>query len=465
MDSPGQWKNSALLPLLLGCLLGYFECVHGAPTVPQLTDRRITLSVRDNAVQEVYEILSREGRVNILLGKGVEGTVSVNLFNVTLEEAIRAVAYASGYVVENRDRTYMILSREDAGKDLVDGNTVIRTVKVQYTDPEIASQLLTKHLSRYGKITTIAQRRLLVIEDLPDFIERAGRVLAEIDVPPQQLLIEAKILEIVLTSDDAFGIDWSRAFRALDGVGDFGTRGLNPGGAGFFFRLLTPDLQVFLTALSEAGRVRTLSTPKLLVLENQEAEVVIGDRLGFKVTTTINQVTTESIEFIESGVILRVKAAVDRAGGVILWIHPEVSTGSVTDGIPSVKTTEVTTQLLATSGQAIFIGGLIKDQLAEKRAGVPLLKEVPLLGPVFSRKQQAAISTETVVIITPRIVGEQQTHLVEGSAARIHTFEQLMGAQNEKTAAALSSRAFHRGKPSPRSAAPDDEHRVLRELY
>ena len=66
------------------------------------------------------------------------------------------------------------------------------------------------------------------------------------------------------------------------------------------------DLTVMLSALERDGRIRTLSTPKLLALENQEAEVLVGDRRGYAVTTTINQVTTESIEFLESGVILRV---------------------------------------------------------------------------------------------------------------------------------------------------------------
>lgn len=462
-----KFSNRISLFALLCCLLVRPQCVWAeTATTPQFANGRITLSVRDTSLQEVYEMLSRQGRVNILLGKDVGGTVSVNLYDVSLEDAIEAVAYASGHVVESRDDAYLVLSREDAGKELVGGSTVIRTLKVQYTDPEVASTLLTKHLSRYGKITTIAERRLLVLEDLPDFIERAAGVLAQIDVRPEQLLIEAKILEVALTSDDAFGIDWSRAFGIAGGDGTLGTRGLNPGGPGFFFRLLTPDLQILLNALSEEGRVRTLSTPKLLVLENEEAEVVIGDRLGFRVTTTINQVTTESVEFIESGVILKVKAAVDRAGGVILWIHPEISTGSVTDGIPSVKTTEVTTQLLASSGQAIFIGGLIKRQLAEKRTGVPLLKEVPLLGTVFSGTQETTINTETVVIITPRIVGGQLAATAQESVSKISAFEHLMRERNASTREVLSARTPSRANRSlSHGSQALDHHQTLRELF
>jgi type II secretory pathway component GspD/PulD (secretin) len=150
-----------------------------------------------------------------------------------------------------------------------------------------------------------------------------------------------------------------------------------------------------------------LSTPKLLALENQEASVIVGDRRGYAVTTTINQVTSESIEFLESGVILRVTPHVDSEGRVMMDIHPEVSTGVVdANGIPSQTTTEVTTRLLVGSGQTVFIGGLIKQTRTESRKGVPLLGRIPGIGLLFSSREVTSTNTETVVIITPRVIGE-----------------------------------------------------------
>ena len=321
-------------------------------------------------------------------------------------------------MVENRSGTYFVLVREEAGKDAPDINTRIRSFKVQYTDPELVAALLEKHLSRFGKITTLTGRKLIVAEDLPDFLDRLGGMLAEIDVQPRQILIEAKILEIALDADQTYGIDWTIPFRLEGGAGSFGQQALAPLNlAGLFIEAVTPEFEAFLNALHSNGRVRTLSAPKLLVLENQEAEVVVGDRIGYKVTTTINQVTTESIEFLESGVILKVKAAVDRSGRVLLDVHPEVSTGSVSAGIPSLTTTEVTTQLLADDGQKIFIGGLIKNSDSESRAGVPILRDIPLLGGLFSRTEQRSAATETIVLITPHVLSNER-RLVSGSNAR-----------------------------------------------
>jgi len=240
-----------------------------------------------------------------------------------------------------------------------------------------------------------------VVSDQPEFQQRIAGVLKEIDVQPRQILIEAEILEISLNDDEVYGIDWSGKARK----GKAGTDGLsNLGSTGFFLEYLTDDLDVFLQALSESGRVRTLSTPKLLVLEDQDAEVIIGDRIGYKVTTTIDSVTSESVEFIESGVILRVNAGVDNDERIMLDVHPEVSSGTVNNGIPSVSTTEVTTQLIADDGQPVFIGGLIKNTKAERESGVPGLRSIPVVGGLFSRTEDRFAKTETVVIIRPYLV-------------------------------------------------------------
>ena len=364
----------------------------------------IDLSFNAAPIIDVYRMLSMQNNINIVLSDDVSGNVSMNLYGVTIEHAIHAIADASGYIAEKRGGTYFIVERDQSGKDAVIANTTIRSYKIQYADINTIDELVKSYLSRYGKSTMLATQRLIIIEDLPDFQDRIETIVKLVDQQPKQILIEAKILEIALRHDENFGIDWT----GIRGDGTFGTQGFTSTTAsGFFLDAMTPDINLFLNALTEAGRVRTLSTPRLLVLENQEAEVVIGDRIGFKVTSTINQVTTESIEFLESGVILKVKAAVDRHNRIMLEIHPEVSTATVTEGIPSLTTTEVTTQLLAADGQNILIGGLIKSSITENESGVPVLKDIPAFGKLFKQNQEIGLSTETVVLIRPRIVGSE----------------------------------------------------------
>lgn len=401
-----------LWALLCGCLgqVPAATTAAGEATVRPLAPG-LSLSVQHAEIAELFETLSRQGQTNILLGSGVQGQVSVSLYDVSLDQAVRAIAEAAGFAVELQGDTYFIVSRDDAGKDMAGGMTIIRSFKVQYTATEDVAKILGNHLSRYGKVTSLPEQSLIVVEDRPDFVARIEKLLGEIDRQPVQILIEAQILEVTLDRTQTYGLDWNRLFSHDKGQGGFGVQGLStPGIPGLFMTLVSSNVEAALSALDEDGRVRTLSMPKLLALEHQEAEVVIGDRIGYRVTTTINQVTTESVDFIESGVILKVTPFVDRSGRIMMEIHPEVSTGSVSNGIPSVSTTEVTTQLLADDGQPVFIGGLMRNKKSNRAQGVPILREVPLIGRLFKNSEALTLNTETVVLITPRIMqgGEQR---------------------------------------------------------
>lgn len=379
---------------------------------PERINDRITLNFRESSIQEVFDVLSRKDKVNIILGKGVTGSVSVNLYDVTVDEAIYRVAEAAGYAVELRNGDYVVLDYKEAGLEHPDGLMELRTFKVQYSDPKQVADILMKYVSRYGQVTPLIDRRMIAIEDKPAFIERLGKLLQELDAQPKQILIEAKVLEVTLDDGEIYGVDWSKVFGSSSGTGgSFGTSGLalgdvtgGPKQAGFFFSLANKNLELFLEAQATKNRVRTLSTPKLLAMENQEARVSIGDSTGFRVTTTINQVTTESIEFLESGVILRVTPTVDQQGRILLKVHPEVSSASLNAGIPSKKSTEVTTELLSEDGQAVFIGGLIKKTSSKNKTGVPVLGSIPGVGRLFSSTTESVNNTETIIIITPRII-------------------------------------------------------------
>ena len=379
---------------------------------PEQIGELITLNFRESSLQEVFDILSRKDKVNIILGKGVSGNVSVNLYNISVNEAIYRVAESADYAVEYRNGYYVILDRKDTGLDHFGGLTQLRTFKVQYSDPQQVADILSKYLSRYGKVTPLLARKMIVIEDTPEFVERASKLLLELDAQPKQILIEAKVLEVTLNDGELYGVDWSKVFGSTSNTTTtFGTNGLASGDAvngprqpGFFFGLANKNLELFLEAQATRNRVRTLSTPKLLAMENQESRVSIGDSTGFKVTTTINQVTTESIQFLESGVILRVTPSVDQLGRVLLKVHPEVSSASLNAGIPSKKSTEVTTELISEDGQAIFIGGLIKKVSRKDKTGVPILGDIPGIGRLFSSTTESVNNTETVIIITPKII-------------------------------------------------------------
>ena len=363
---------------------------------------------RDTPIAELFEMISRHERVNIMLGKGVTGNVAVSLYDMTPRQAIHAIAEAGGYQVLTRENGYVIVDpAQAAASDAVRaGQLEVRTMKVLYSEPQLVADILAKHVGRGGKVSVLPARRMLVVEDTADGIKRIAALLRELDTQPQQIMIEAKILEIALDDNENFGIEWNKVFSGDgDTASRIGTIGLVPRSTpGLVFNLVNKNVDLYLNALSNKGRVRTLATPKLLTLENQEATTNIGDKLGYRVTTTLNNVTTETIEFLETGVILRVTPSVDSDGRIAMRVRPEVSSGSFLGGIPSKKTTEVNTQLVAENGQSILIGGLIKASAGKRRTGIPLLGDVPGIGKLFSNSEETGSSTELIVVITPRIV-------------------------------------------------------------
>ena len=399
---------------ILSAILLFLTITQGSYAIGQ-KNNLISLSVKQSEIGELYEMLSRENRVNILLASGVEGEVSVNLYDISVKDAIYAIASAAGLAVERIKNGYLIIQRGEVGKTVAGGMTELRTYKIQYSDPQKVLDILETHLSQYGKIDLLEDRKLIVIDDLPEFLDRIEGLLEELDRARGQILIEAKIFTINLSSTERFGIDWSKTFSAGGGEGNFGVEtlgsqltdlaiGAAAGPPGLFFNYVSDNIEIQLNLLSRMGRLRALATPSLLALEHQEAEVLIGERTGYLVTTTINQVTTETVEFLESGVILRVTPYIDRLGRIMMDIHPEVSNTTLNDGIPSLSTTEVNTQLLVEDGQTIFIGGLIRNDITSAHQGVPFLEDIPFLGYLFVTDDDFVRSTETIVMIKPQII-------------------------------------------------------------
>ncbi|MCP4388853.1 MAG: hypothetical protein GY802_11195 [Gammaproteobacteria bacterium] len=396
---------------------------------------KISLSIQELDIREVMQMLSREQRLNIFVADGVSGEVSVNLYDMETSEAVRLIAESAGFVVEQRDNSYFVIERDDAGKLRQSDRMEVRSFKVQYASTSEIESILQQYVSEFGSIKALQDNNLLVIEDLPPFLDRLEALLEEIDREPRQIMIEAKILEISLTDNQSYGLDWAKLFSSTDGSGALGVQGLaNVASAGLFAQYTNSDVDLVLNALKERGRLRTISTPKLLAMEGLEAETVVGTEIGYRVTTTINQVSTESIEFLESGIILKVTPSVDRSGRIMLDIFPEVSSASVSDdGIPSKATTQVSTRMLVPNGKTVFLGGLIRHQVNNSREGVPGLGDLPIIGGLFSNRSKSITSTEIVVLITPRIVNYAMDEPSADAIQRVDIIKQIIDAELGKS--------------------------------
>ena len=245
--------------------------------------------------------------------------------------------------------------------------------------------------------------------------------LKRLDITPLQVLIEVTIAEVTLTDELRYGLQWF--FTSGDSAVTFSTisnglEGLAFPGFSYFFS--GSDARVVLNALTEITDVRVISSPQLMVLDNQTARLQIGDQVPIATQSVVaigdpDAPIVNSIQFRDTGVILEVTPRVNASGLVVLDVFQEVSDviATTTSDIdsPTIQQRSIETTVAVQSGDTIALGGLIKDREEESVSGVPLLSSIPILGNLFKTTSTRVIRTELLVLITPRVVRDRREAL------------------------------------------------------
>ncbi|MEM9440428.1 MAG: type II secretion system secretin GspD [Pseudomonadota bacterium] len=282
-----------------------------------------------------------------------------------------------------------------------------------------ARQALTEGRSDSdAKIVADETNNALLVRATPQEYKKIEGALRALDKQPLQVLLEATIAEVSLTNELSYGVQW------FFGSGDSGvtlsefTDGsvgqLFPGFSGLLSR---GDVRIVLNALDSVSEVNVVSSPQLLVLDNQTAQLQVGDEVPI-VTQQAEGIETSdarivnTVEQRQTGVILSVTPRVNANGRVILDIEQEVSdvVQTTTSGIdsPTIAQRRISTSVVVSSDQTVVLGGLIEDDVDEINTGVPLLKDIPFIGALFSATTKVTDRKELLVMITPKVLKNPQ---------------------------------------------------------
>ena len=252
---------------------------------------------------------------------------------------------------------------------------------------------------------------LLILASRQDY-QRVLGVIQNLDIIPNQVMIEATIAEVTLTDDLKFGLRWhldgKKSGYSFTGGSSFGS--VFPG---FSYALAAASAQVTLNALSTITKVNVISSPSLTVLDKQTATLQIGDQVPVVTQSAVGVVAVNapivnSVSYRDTGVILSITPRIHESGRVFLKIEQEVSsvgaTTSSTINSPTIKQRRIKTTVQIKDGEALALGGLIQDQVNDTRNQIPLLGDIPLIGNAFKEKGGSVGKTELIVLITPRVV-------------------------------------------------------------
>lgn len=250
--------------------------------------------------------------------------------------------------------------------------------------------------------------------------------LKRLDVPPTQVLIEASIVEVTLNDDLKYGLQWAftdsaRGSAGLSGTGvlsnianKVGESLLGSASAGFSYTLSNSagDVRAMLTALAEKSLVKVISSPSLMVLDNHTASISVGNQQPIKLGQTISTTgVSDNIQYKDTGVSLTVTPSVNSGNMVTMQLSQSVTDVGNVDtatGQRSFLQRQFASKVAVRSGETLVLGGLIRDNTSNGKNGVPLLKDIPVLGSLFGTTANTTNRTELVVLITPRVVRTTQ---------------------------------------------------------
>lgn len=258
--------------------------------------------------------------------------------------------------------------------------------------------------------------------------------LAQIDIAPAQVLIEATIVEVRLTDELKYGVQWF--FESDDSnftLSDATSGAVTSAFPGFSYVYGNSNVDVALNALSSITDVNVLSTPSLMILNNRTGTLQVGDQVPVTTQSAVSVSDPEapivnSVQFRDTGVIFQVTPRINNSGVVTLEVSQEVSdvVETTSSGIdsPTIQQRKIDSIVAVQDGETVVLGGLIRETGSQTRSGIPLLMEIPLLGNAFRSNSQTTRRTELLIFITPHVAGDVQaardvTRMMRGRLATV----------------------------------------------
>ncbi|WP_233840763.1 type II secretion system secretin GspD [Dyella sp. 2HG41-7] len=274
------------------------------------------------------------------------------------------------------------------------------------------------------RITAADAGNQLLVRATPEQWEDMLPAIHRLDAMPMQVQIEMRVLEVSLTGDFQFGVQWylqGLAGQAADSGQASNPRQIAVGKASatynpsdtFFYSFVNHRMQVALHAMESSGNTRVLSAPSVIVANKQSAHVQVGSRIpitqNYIDTSGSANATLGNVEYQDTGVILDVTPRVNPGGLVYMTVGQQVSNVDTTaaanaNGNPTIQQRQISTHAIVQSGQTVLLGGLIQQNDSQGDARVPLIGRVPLLGHLFGTTSRSHDRTELIVLITPTVI-------------------------------------------------------------
>jgi type IV pilus secretin PilQ/predicted competence protein len=384
------------------------------------------LNFQNADIRSVLNFLAEYGDVNIVTSPSVEGNVNLSLKNVSWQLALDILmktygltaVQEKGYIrivptKEYLEETSMVERHRSEQAQIVPLETEI--IEVDNASAFDLVDPIQTILTDRGKVEVDKRSNSLIISEIPENIQLIREFVDELDKETAQIKISAQIVEVSSQSLEEVGINWivngQKSVRKSSGYeADYdhttqvdADEVSDPVGS-FTFQTLQPgwDLTATLQALTSDGNGKIVAHPEITTVDNKEAKIQSGQKIPIKTFDPSGNVV---ITFEEVGTILRVTPHVTSENRILMHLLPERSTYAFDPNGIIINSNNAETNVVVENGQTVVIGGLTTQDIIESHIGVPVLKDIPVLGYLFGYKKKQVENRDLVIFVTPTIVG------------------------------------------------------------
>ena len=438
-----------------------FDPVVSVPESEQLIinktskENRISLNFKDINVHSVLQLLAEFSHTNMVVSDSVTGHMTIFLNDVTWEQALDIILTTQG--LDKRQRGNVLLI-DKASLLLAHENAILTEQQVMKKLAPLQSELLQINyakatdlammmkdksnlfLSERGSVSVDARTNTLWLQDTDEKIKEIRRLLQRLDVPVKQVVIEARIVDVVKTCEDDLGVRWGVSKPGLLSGTLAGANQWKQGGLPVLAERLNQDfsalplaglgapasiglaiaklgdgflLDLELSALESEGRAEIIARPRLMTTNQQSAMIQSGEDIPYQQATSSG---ATAVAFKKAVLSLKVTPQITPDGQLLmdLLITQDSNSLQRVNGVPIVTTKSIQTNVLVNNGQTIVLGGIYTRNKNDTITRIPFLGALPIVGYLFSRKQTASNNEELLIFITPRIITNNHLKHVVG---------------------------------------------------
>ena len=383
---------------------------------------RVSLDVQGADIRTVMRSLSEYSGTNIVVGKEVTGSVTVNLAEVPWIDALNTICrtQALGWVDEEgiiRVETLENLRKEDVARSSADRQLedlqplTTQIVRAVYATATELKPAIEKTLTTRGHIEVEPRTNSLVITDVSRRVSAASEMVKHLDSRTPQVEITAKLVDVDARYTRDLGISWGvgqvhSSTNAWSGEADIPANKVIDPAAAVRFGLVRSwgTINAMLSALEQDSKADIISNPRITTVNNREARILVGRKIPLIVLDEAGNAITQLTTI---GITLLVTPHINDDQRITLDLHPEVSDlasqATVQGGI-IINTSEADTRVIVDDGETAVIGVLIRSNTGKVTRGVPILMKLPVIGALFRTTSEVKEKRELLIFITPKIV-------------------------------------------------------------